>query len=99
MRGIIIMTKVNKLIESLPMLDGIEHIRGRGIVDIKTKPHTFERDGHLFISTENGDFAADYYGEYRGGYPWINEALEAWAKKRGGHWEWENPAAIVFIQD
>ena len=90
---------VSKLINSLPLIDGLEYIKGQGYTSIKTKPHAFERDGHLFISTENGDSAADYYGEYRGGFPWINEELEAWAKKAGGYWEWQNPAAIVFIQD
>lgn len=39
----------------------------------------------------------DYYGEYRGGYPWINPKLEAWAKENFGenaYWEWESPGAI-----
>jgi thiol-disulfide isomerase/thioredoxin len=99
MRGIIIMTKVQKLIASLPALDGLEYIKGQGYVMAKVKPHAFERDGHLFVSTEAGDFAADYYGEYCGGCPWINEELEAWAKKAGGYWEWQNPAAIVFINN
>jgi hypothetical protein len=99
MRGIIIMTKTEKLINTLPELDGLQYIKGQGYVDIKVKPHAFERDGALFISAENGDNAADYYGEYRGGYPWINEALEAWAKKRGGYFEWENPGTIVFCKD
>jgi len=99
MRGIIIMTKVQKLIETLPALDCMVFTANHELIEAKRKPHAFERDGHLFISAENGDNAADYYGEYRGGYCWINPALEAWAKKRGGFFEWENPATIVFCKD
>ena len=48
------------------------------------------------VSAENGDNAADYYGEFRGGYPWINPKLEAIAEQRGGYWEWENAGEIIF---
>lgn len=46
------------------------------------------------VSTEHGDNAADYYGEYRGGYPWINPKLEKLAIDNGCYWEWFNPGAI-----
>lgn len=93
------MTKNEKLIATLPLLPGLKYIQGQGYVDIQVKPYAFEREGQIYISAENGDSAADYYGEYRGGYPWINEALEAWAKKRGGYWDWENPGTIIFCAD
>tara|TARA_R110002074_G_scaffold72018_1_gene166070 strand:+ start:1475 stop:1720 length:246 start_codon:yes stop_codon:yes gene_type:complete len=55
--------------------------------------------GECLVSAEEGDGAADYYGEFRGGYPYVNEKLEAKAKKLGGFWEWENPGVIVFYAD
>ena len=61
--------------------------------------HTFDHEGGLAISAEHGDDSADYYGEYRGGYPWINPALVNWADNQGGHWEWLNPGAIAFYKD
>lgn len=54
----------------------------------------FVRDGQMFC---NDIDAVDYYGEYRGGYPWIHPNLEQWAAEQGGYWEWENPEAIVFV--
>ena len=62
-------------------------------------PHAFiDERGVLNVSAENGDGAADYYGEFRGGYPFIEPKLEAWAKKRGGYWEWVNPGCIAFYE-
>jgi hypothetical protein len=52
----------------------------------------------LYISAENGDDAADYYGEYRGGDPYINPELLKFAEKNKGYFEWENPACIVFVK-
>jgi len=50
------------------------------------------------VSAEHGDSAADYYGEFRGGYPWINPKLEDLAKKYDLHWEWEHPGAIGLYE-
>jgi hypothetical protein len=36
----------------------------------------------------------DYYGEFRGGYSWIHEVIEAEAAKRGLTLEWENPGCV-----
>lgn len=60
-------------------------------------PHSFIRDGLLHVSAEEGDDAADYYGEFRGGYPWINPTLENFAKENGCYWEWDNPGCIVLV--
>ena len=49
----------------------------------------FIRDGALFCSGEYGVDTCDYYGEYRGGYPWINPILEEEAQKMGYYWEWQ----------
>lgn len=51
-------------------------------------------DGRLVVSAENGDQAADYYGEFRGGYPWINPKLEEIVDKAGCMLEWESPGAL-----
>lgn len=48
-----------------------------------------------YVSAEEGDDAAHYYGEFGTG-PWINPKLEAFAKAEGGYWEWRDPSAIGF---
>lgn len=67
-------------------------------VQINAQGESFIRDNVLHISAEgaNSCYWADYYGEYRGGHPWINPALEAFAKENGGYWEWVNPGCIAF---
>ena len=54
----------------------------------------FHIDNKLIISAEEGDDAADYYGEFRGGYPWINPKIEKWAKKHDLYIEWQNPGCL-----
>lgn len=76
-----------------PKIGDLPKIPGSG-----TYPHAFERDGLIYVSAENGDDAADYYGEFRGGDPWVCPRLEKWAEKRGCYWEWENPGCIVLIE-
>jgi hypothetical protein len=69
---------------------------------IQIGPSTFIRAGHysecLFVSAEDGKGFADFYGEYRGGFPWVHPKLEEFAKVNGGYWEWENPGCIVFCE-
>jgi len=55
----------------------------------------FYKQNQLFCSDID---AVDYYGVYRGGYPWIHPSLEAWAEKKGGYWEWEDPESICFAK-
>jgi hypothetical protein len=62
-------------------------------------PHTFEVDGVVHVSGEHGDGAIDYYGEFRGGYPWINPQIEEVAKKCGYHIEWFDPGSIAFYKE
>lgn len=60
----------------------------------------FERDGQLFCDSEceNAFLFSDYYGVYRGGYAWINELLEKWAKDNfnGAYWEWESAGCLAL---
>ncbi|NQV85456.1 MAG: hypothetical protein HQ492_00050 [Woeseiaceae bacterium] len=70
----------------------------KAVVPIYIYPTAFLDDrGYLCISAEDGKGLADYYGEYRGGYPYINEQLIDWAKARGCHWEWVNPGSIILV--
>lgn len=57
-----------------------------------------EHGALICISAEHGDDAADYYGEFRGGYPWINPKLEQVAAATGCYWEWLNPGAIALYR-
>lgn len=41
---------------------------------------------------------ADYYGEFRGGYPWVDPRAEEIVEKYGLHFEWEN-AGCLFVYD
>jgi hypothetical protein len=64
-----------------------------------TPHHGFRDDGTLWVSGEDGSGEIDYWGEFRGGYAYISEGLEDWAKTRGGHWEWNDPGSISFYFD
>lgn len=66
--------------------------------EITVHPEVWIRDGMVFVSAEDGRDWADYYGDYRGGYSYINPQLEALAKKHSGYWEWQNPGCIVFCE-
>ena len=57
-------------------------------------------DGEYGLSIERDTYvdALDYYGEYTGGYPWINPVLVKLAKDNGCYWEWVNPGAIVLAE-
>lgn len=85
---------------TLPTLTATNFIRNSGggldLVEVEVEPYSFIRDGNLFVSTENGDDAGDYYGEYRGGFPWINPKLEDWARERNSYWEWQDGGTLVL---
>jgi hypothetical protein len=59
-----------------------------------------ESEGRLIVSAEVWDDekgpAADYYGEFHGGYSHIAPELEDIAIDNDAYWEWENPGAIVL---
>lgn len=69
------------------------------MVDVSIKPAIFKDDeDRLNVSAESGLWVADYYGEFRGGYPWVHPAIEAVAEKHGMYVEWNNPGSIGFAQ-
>lgn len=90
------MYDAQKLIPTLPkghrLSDDLETI----VYDVTPTAYVNER-GMLEISAEDGKDLADYYGEFRGGYPYIHTVLVAWAKKLGMYWEWQHPGAIVLV--
>lgn len=48
--------------------------------------------------TWTDSFVIDYYGEYRGGYSWIDPRLEKYLKGQGLFCEWENPACVIVYE-
>lgn len=58
------------------------------------------RDAEIIISAEheNSYCIADYYGEFRGGYPWINPKLEKALESIGCFLEWQNPGALQVCE-
>tara|TARA_Y100001973_G_C4946876_1_gene208327 strand:- start:144 stop:425 length:282 start_codon:yes stop_codon:yes gene_type:complete len=93
------MTTAKKLLETLPTCKDFDFKDGE-IIEVFIKPHAFiqDEDDTLMISAENGDGLVDYYGEFRGGDPYIHEDLEKWAKENDGMWEWINPSSIGFYK-
>lgn len=86
------LNKVRKALESVQ-----NEISTRG-VDTKVSPTVFiSDDGRLHISGEDGYMFVDYYGEFRGGYPWIDPRLEEIAKANKCYWEWDNPGSICLV--
>ncbi len=73
-----------KLLEELPTIDGV-----------KPKARVNE-EGVLQLSAEEGDGLLDYYGESRGGYPYIHPELEEWAASEGCFFEWVNPGIVTM---
>ena len=91
------MKTAEKLLATLPACKDFDFKNGE-IVEVFIKPHAFIQDDTLMISAENGDGLADYYGEFRGGDPYIHEDLEKWAEENDGMWQWFNPASIGFYK-
>tara|TARA_R110002020_G_scaffold473174_1_gene702071 strand:- start:721 stop:1032 length:312 start_codon:yes stop_codon:yes gene_type:complete len=84
---------------NLPTIEVQELDENLNVVTVTVTPHYFlDENDALCIDGEHGDNLIDYYGEYRGGYPYIDPALEALATKLGGYWEWRNSGSIVFCE-
>jgi len=87
--------KAKQLIDTLPTIDG-------------AKPHAYMVVGFtdslgvseetIQVCDEHGDGLIDYYGDFRGGYPYVHPELVEWAANQGGYWEWEHPGAISFVR-
>jgi hypothetical protein len=71
---------------------------GNKLVTVDVSPTVFEREGLILVSGEDGHDWCDYYGELRGGFPYIDPALEKYATERKMYWEWENPGCIYLCE-
>lgn len=88
---------LNKVKKALEAVTNVVSTRGK---DATVSPTVFIDDrGMLHISGEDGYMFIDYYGEFRGGYPWIDPRIEEVAKAHvdGGYWDWDNPGSIVLV--
>ena len=65
-------------------------------LEMTTRACKFKQQGDKLLCADID--AVDYYGEFRGGLPWIAPELIEWAESQGGYWEWENPEAICFTK-
>jgi len=71
----------------------------KDLIDVEKRPAAFvDEDGVLCVSGEDGSGFVDYYGKFRGGYPYIAPELEAWASDNGMYWEWQNPGSIALYE-
>jgi hypothetical protein len=89
-----------ELIELLPSIHYFKWDKvSKDLIEDYAKPNAFERDGLLFISSEdtlNADlFVYDTYGEVRPTEP-IHPTLIQWAEQLGTYWEQYDNASIVL---
>jgi hypothetical protein len=92
--------------ELIELLPAIKYFRWdketKDLIEDYAKPTAFERDGLLFISSEdtlNADlFVYDTYGEMRPTEP-IHPTLIEWAHRFGTYWEQYDNASIVLNPD
>lgn len=77
----------------------------RTVAKLRTENHRGERvapqlfeDKGIRIGSDDGSLFIDYYGEHRGGYPWIDPRIVKAAEAEGCYWEWQNPGSIVLHQ-
>ncbi len=69
------------------------------LIEVAKQPRAFVNDeGVLVVSGEDGSGFVDYYGEFRGGCPYIAPELETWAADNGMMWEWQHPGAIALYE-
>ena len=83
------MTKQNLIM--VEAMGGMEDKIARSMKYNYTKS-IYMMEGTIQIDGEYGHDTCDYYGDFRGGYSWINPTLERLAKEAGFMIEWENPA-------
>jgi hypothetical protein len=88
---------VTKLQQTLPALTTFDWTRGAGLAEVKRQPASLIVDGQLVVHGEDGEGFIDYYGDFRGGYPYIAPELVSWAEKNGAYWEWRDAGSIVLV--
>lgn len=70
------------------------------IEEVERHVPTFENDEGFFVSGEHEHsyMFVDYYGEFRGGYPWINSKIESGLATLGFFLEWKNPGCLTLCK-
>ena len=92
--------------ELIKLLPAIKYFRWdkelKDLIEDYARPNAYDRDGLLFISSEdtlNADlFVYDTYGEMRPTEP-IHPTLIEWAHRFGTYWEQYDNASIVLNPD
>lgn len=67
---------------------------GAPVFERSDEPDTFGMSSEM----ENSYEWIDYYGEFRGGYPWISPEAEEVLSKYGLFFEWENPGCVFAYE-
>jgi len=89
--------KLNKIQKAIETFELVERIRDRdGDRDLVTSPKAIESEWGFLVSVEtsNGYLLADYYGEFRGGFPWVNPKFEEAVVAAGGFIEWQDAGTL-----
>lgn len=68
---------------------------GVPVVEIK------EGNAYFLVSAEDTESYKwlDYYGEFRGGYPWVNPELEKVVAQHSLELQWQNPGCMGVYDD
>lgn len=92
---------IKELIDSLPVIkyedpvfsaeDGCEWIERS--VKIKAR---YDHDEACLIIDGCDSHYADYWGEFRGNYPWVHPDLEKWAEERDLIVDWYDPGTLFI---
>ena len=100
--------KVKKLQEQFPLIHGIEarktengsdciflgDVAEGGMISDETDQKMAADPEYAGLGFGEGVPAADYYGEFRGGYPWIHPDLEKAVEEIGFQIEWYDPGTL-----
>lgn len=95
---------VQELIDSLPVIkyedliltgkNGADGDVGKWVERGVQVRASFDADDELLIIDGCDSRYADYYGEFRGDYPWVHPELEKWAQERDLIIDWYDPGTL-----
>jgi hypothetical protein len=77
----------------------IEELKNLKVGYNKVNPTVIVNEEGILVSAEEGDGAADYYGvDGVSEYPYIDPALESFAKRHDMYWEWRDAGTLVLAE-
>lgn len=92
---------IKELIDSLPVIkyedpvfsaeDGCEWIERSVKIEAR-----YDHDEECLIIDGCDSRYADYWGEFRGNYPWVHPDLEKWAEERDLIVDWYDPGTLFI---